>query len=207
MITNHSIKAMKKYDVLVILGVQGSGKGTQGDLLVEKHGFVAFSAGQLLRDEVASGSELGKEIDVIINEKGELVPAEMIRKLILQALEKAPEDKSIIIDGYPRSLEQLEDFDKIIKESGMDNYKVLDIAITDDVAIERLTSRVVLDEDGNEVKRADDDIEKIKTRLKWSHEETGPVMDEFDTRGKLVRINGEQSIEEVYKEVIEKLAL
>lgn len=204
---NHSIKEMKKYDVLVILGVQGSGKGTQGDLLVEKHDFVAFSAGQLLRDEVASGSELGKEIDVIINEKGELVPAEMIRKLILQALEKAPEDKPIIIDGYPRSLEQLEDFDKIIEESGMDNYKVLDIAITDDVAIERLTSRVVLDEDGNEVRRADDDIEKIKTRLTWSHEETGPVMSEFDARGKLVRINGEQSIEEVYEEVIQKLEL
>jgi adenylate kinase len=204
---NHFIKEMKKYDLLIVLGVQGSGKGTQADLLVKNFGFVAYSAGQLLRDEVASGSELGKEIDVIINQKGELVPAEVIRKLILQALEKAPKDTTVIIDGYPRSLEQLEDFDAITKESGMDNYAVLDIAITDDVAIERLTSRVVLDENGNEVKRADDDIEKIKTRLKWSHDETRPVMDEFEKRGKLIRIDGEQSIEEVYDEVVKKLEL
>lgn len=197
----------KRYDILVVLGVQGSGKGTQGDLLVEKYGFVAYSAGQLLRDEVASGSALGKEIDVIINQKGELVPAKMIRRLILEALERAPKDVTIIIDGYPRSLEQLNDFDVIIEESGMDNFMVLDISISDKEAIKRLTSRVVLDENGNEVKRADDDIEKIKTRLKWSHEETGPVMDEFDRRGKLIRVNGEQSIEEVHAEVIKKLGL
>lgn len=198
---------MKKYDILIVLGVQGSGKGTQADLLVERLGFVTFSAGQLLRDEAASDSELGKKIDHIIHEKGELVPAEMIRKLILQALEKAPKDSTVIIDGYPRSLEQLEDFDKIVEESGFSNVKVLDIHISDDVAIKRLTSRVVLDDAGNEVKREDDDIEKIKTRLKWSHEDTGPVLEVFEERGARVKINGEQGIEEVYQEVAGKLGL
>jgi len=155
--------------IVWVLGGPGSGKGTQCEKLVARYGFVHLSSGDLLREEVASGSEKGKELNAMM-QKGILVPRDVVLDLIKQAmLRKLPEAKGYLIDGYPREIEQGEDFERLIAPCSLIIYFEVD----DQVMVERLVKR------GLASGRVDDNEETIKKRLQTFHDVSEPVMHKY----------------------------
>jgi len=212
-----------KYSVIVLMGIQGSGKGTQGQLLADDFGFTFLEAGGMFRDEVKSGSKLGQQLDEIIHVRGELVPDEITKELISSKIKEIDPNSTVILDGYPRTKKQLHDLDEILNKADRDKIVVVNVKITDKETLERLSKRKICEkcksfyrDEGQEncskcnsklTRRADETPEKIKTRLAWSHKETDPVIEEYRERGILVEVNGSPSIKEVYQEVKKKLDL
>lgn len=170
----------------VILGPQGSGKGTQAALLVERFGLAYFSMGEALRNETASGSETGRQIHSILN-AGQLVPNEITNRLVEKFVS---ENEKFIVDGYPRNMEQAEFFDTVA-----DIDAVLVIEVSDDVAVARLVQRG----------REDDTESAIRTRLAIYHEKTRQVIARY--AGKVITVNGDQSVKAVHEEILGKLQM
>ncbi|XP_057665349.1 adenylate kinase isoenzyme 1 isoform X4 [Diorhabda carinulata] len=174
-------------------GGPGSGKGTQCDKIVEKYGFTHLSSGDLLRAEVESGSERGKELTAIM-EKGELVPMEIVLDLIKSAIINAlPTSKGYLIDGYPREKEQGIMFE--------DNIAPVNVIIffeaSEDTLVKRLLGRA--ETSG----RVDDNIDTIKKRLNTFNTYTNAILDHYSL--KLVRINAERSTDEIFQDVTKYL--
>ncbi|NPA51160.1 MAG: adenylate kinase, partial [Epsilonproteobacteria bacterium] len=152
---------MKK--LFFIIGAPGSGKTTDASLIAKNNSdeIVHYSTGDMLRAEVASGSELGKKIDSYIS-KGELVPLEIVLNTIINAVKNAPKDV-IIIDGFPRSVEQMREFDKLLeKEGDIDLKSVIEVRVSEKVAKERILGRAA----DSEVQRNDDNEEVFNNRMK-----------------------------------------
>lgn len=203
------------------MGIQGSGKGTQGQMLAEKFGYVFFEAGGMFREEIASGSELGKKIDKIINVRGELVPEKITRELVERNLRAIPKDEGIIIDGFPRTRTQLVDLKEILRKIGKNNFIVFHVKISDEEALKRLSKRQVCVQckaadhqekanvcskcGGSLSRRKDDSREKVLKRLTWSHQETDPVIWELKKNGVLREINGEQAVTKVFDDILKSL--
>jgi len=162
----------KKLPIIWVLGGPGSGKGTQCEKLVERYGFVHLSSGDLLREEVASGSELGQQLTNIMV-KGDLVPRETVLQLIKAAMvKKVSTAKGFLIDGYPREIEQGEMFEKGIAPCTLILYF--------DCSDEEMTRRLL----GRALKsgRADDNEETIKKRLVTFHQHSEPVIQKYSEK-------------------------
>lgn len=140
---------MKK--LFLIIGAPGSGKTTDAELIAKKNDSIThYSAGDMFRAEVASGSERGKLIDSFIS-KGEIVPIEIAIETIVGAIKKAPTDV-VIIDGYPRSIEQMDSLDQYLQnESGVKLNNVIEVKVSEDVARDRVLGRARGADDNNEV--------------------------------------------------------
>lgn len=182
---------MKK--LFLIIGAPGSGKTTDAEIIARNNPETInhYSTGELLRAEVASGSERGKIIDGFTS-KGNLVPLEIVVDTIVQAIKSAPRD-TILIDGYPRSVEQMEALDAILKkEQGVKLINVIEVEVSEQVACERVLGRARGDDDNAEV---------FKNRMKVY---LGPLeaIQAFYTReGILHKINGERTIEAIVAEM------
>ncbi len=201
---------------LLIFGPQGSGKGTQAEKLAKKLGIDHVSTGELLRKHVREKTELGKKVEVYMN-KGVLVPPELNIQVLQEGIGGK---KGFILDGFPRNTEQAESLNYIT-----DIDKAILLEVPDEISIKRISGRRVCgngheyhvkflppkvegicDIDGLPLKkRSDDEEDAIKQRLKIYHESTEPVIRHYEDQGKLVRINGDQSIDEVFKEIQKKL--
>ena len=154
---------MKK--LFLIIGAPGSGKTTDASIIAEKHSdtIVHYSTGDMLREEVASGSELGQTIESYIS-KGALVPLEIIVNTIVSAINNAPVD-TILIDGYPRSVEQMTAFDALVaKEENINLASVIEVRVSEEVARERILGRRAEAAPGEE--RSDDSEEVFNDRMK-----------------------------------------
>lgn len=185
------VPELSKARILFVLGGPGSGKGTQCDKIVEKYGFTHLSTGDLLRDEVASGSERGKQLTQIM-EKGELVPLETVLTLLKEAmLKQAATSKGFLIDGYPRELDQGKRFEADV--AGVEC--VLYFEVADDTMKKRLLHRA--ETSG----RVDDNEETIMKRLKTFHNHTQPVIDHYGKQNKVCKIVAEGTIEEIFSHV------
>jgi len=201
---------------LVFFGMQGSGKGTQGKLLAERHDLTVFETGGALRKLAQEDSELGQKVKSII-EAGKLVPNEVVMEIIEDFMGKLPEGKTVLFDGIPRKMEQAETFDALMEKLGREFMGVL-IEISEDVAMERLTTRRLCGDckevypskyekdscekcGGELVTRKDDNAEAIQTRLKAYAEETMPVIEKYVAAGKMLKVNGAQAIEDVDTEL------
>jgi adenylate kinase len=203
---------------IIILGPQGCGKGTQSDLLSKKLGVPTISAGQLLRDEAAKGTPLGRKIKPIID-KGNLVPNSWILGLLLKRIKKCK--RGFVLDGYPRNNAQLEDMKKSLKAD-----VVFRINISEKESVKRLMNRRVCnkceasynlltikpkksggcDKCGAAlVQRDDDKPAAIKRRLSIYRRDTRVVFDYFSKKGLLLDINGEQDIEKVHEDILKEL--
>jgi len=179
---------------LILIGGPGAGKGTQAKRIKEVYGIPHISTGQILRDEVAKGSELGNQVKGIMG-RGELVADEIILNLIENRLKLPDSKKGFILDGFPRTLEQAEGLEPILKRRGVTSVKVLLLNISDDEKLKRLMSRG----------RADDTEETIANRIQKFHNETQDAIDYYNERADLVRINGEQEIDAVAAEIVQVL--
>jgi adenylate kinase len=189
---------MKK--LFFIIGAPGSGKTTDASLIAKRNSdkIVHYSTGDMLRAEVASGSELGKEIDSYIS-KGQLVPLEIVLNTIISAVKNAPKD-IVIIDGFPRSVEQMVEFDKLLEsEKDIELLSVIEARVSEEVAKERILGRAA--EAAPEEKRSDDNEEVFYNRMKIYNEPLKEIQDFYTKKGLLKVIDAERELEPIVNEM------
>jgi adenylate kinase len=178
---------------LILFGPPGSGKGTQSDNIVEKFGLLHLSTGNLLRQEITEKTPLGQEARNFMD-KGQLVPDEVVIGMIDSCLEKHPDAKGFLFDGFPRTLAQAEALDKLLSLKKTAISKVLALEVSEDELVKRLVKR------GETSGRSDDTDEAvIRKRFSVYKNETEPVALHYDKQGKLERIPGEGSIDEIFQ--------
>ena len=175
---------------IVIFGAPGSGKGTQSDFLVKKYNLIHLSTGDLLRAEIAAGSELGKLADGLIA-KGEFVPDNLIIDLLANAIDKNSGASGFIFDGFPRTVVQAGALDEMLTKRGMQVDIMLNIAVDNNELVARLLNR------GKTSGRSDDNLETIQQRLRTYEEKTMPVIAYYDKQGKNTPIQGMGTMDEV----------
>lgn len=183
---------------IVIFGGPGSGKGTQSDLITEKYNLKHISTGDLLRAEMAQGTELGKIAKSYID-AGNLVPDEMILKMLANAVDALGDAKGVIFDGYPRNVAQADALQNLLAERGQSVSILIDLVVPDETLVERMLFRAKISG------RADDNPETIKNRIKVYHEKTAPVVDYYKAKGVYAGIDGTKSIEDTFAQVQAKL--
>jgi adenylate kinase len=182
--------------ILIFLGPPGSGKGTQAKMLAEKINLAHLSLGDILREEVRSGTDLGRRAKEFMD-AGRLVPDELTIELTRKRI--AP--SGFIIDGFPRTTLQAEAFDKMLVDLGLKLDAAVYFQITEDQATERLLRRAGLEG------RADDNEEAIRTRFEVYERQTRPLIEHYSRMGKLAQIDAARSIEEVFAELTKITAI
>ncbi|MDD5290865.1 MAG: adenylate kinase [Patescibacteria group bacterium] len=205
---------------IIIMGPQGSGKGTQADIFSQRLGIPHISTGEIFRENIKNQTELGKKIDSIVK-SGALVPDEITNEITKQRLEQKDCTNGFILDGFPRNLTQAEFLDKI---KGID--LVLEVWISDEEAIKRISQRrtclkcqkvyhLIYNPPKNDeicgacgeklVIREDDKPETIKKRLDLYNKETKPLIDYYQKKGVYKKIDGMPPIPEVSRQITEVL--
>lgn len=184
---------------IVLFGAPGCGKGTQSERLIDKYGFHHISTGELLRGHIARGTELGKIADSYISQ-GHLIPDDLMISIIDDLLE-TPEvkGKSIIFDGFPRTVNQAVELEKLMERRGNKIDAVIGLEVPDEMLVERLIKR------GQESGRADDNLDTIKERLQVYHNVTKPLMVFYKDKGSYVAIDGAKAIDEITGNIIAEL--
>jgi adenylate kinase len=207
---------------IVLLGPPGAGKGTQAKQLAKSLSLPHISTGDLLRQNVASATALGKEAKDFMN-KGLLVPDELVTKMLSERFSQADVKKGFILDGYPRNINQAKVLDGILAVLKLRIDLVFDLACSDAVVIQRLSGRLVCrkcganfhktnmppakegicDNCGGELyQRADDNVETIKKRLNVYKEEVSALIRYYEDNGLLLRVNSDGQADVVLKEMI-----
>ncbi len=183
----------KEFANIVLLGRPGSGKGTQGRLLAEKHDLVYISTGKLLRQEVDNNTEIGKIVEPFMT-KGEIVPDEIPIKLIEREIENNPDANGFIFKGFPRTIVQAYILDGLLRREGMAVSGVIDMKVSTLEAVKRLSERARSDR-----KRPyDESAELIVNRLEQYNSKTVPVLDYYKKQEKYNSIKAEDNKEEVF---------
>jgi len=172
---------------ILILGPQGSGKGTQAKRISSTYELPHVATGDILRSAIAAGGELGRQVEPIL-ERGDLVPDDLMVDLIRERL---ADEHGFVLDGFPRTVPQAEALDAMLDEIQKPLDAVLLLEVGDDVALERLLGR------GADEGRADDAPEVIRNRLRLYHGLTEPVVERYRLEGRLHAIDGDQTVLEV----------
>ncbi len=189
---------MKK--LFLIIGAPGSGKTTDASIIAKKHAqnIVHYSTGDMLREEVASGSELGQTIDGFIS-RGALVPLNIIIDTIISAIKGAPVD-NVLIDGYPRSIEQMTALDGILEnETDIELVFVIEVRVSEQVAKERILGRAADAKPGEE--RSDDSVEVFFDRMKIYTDPLAEIQSFYTAKNLLEVINGERTLEVIVEDM------
>lgn len=209
---------------IIIMGPQGSGKGTQARMLAKKFDLQIFETGAVLRELAKKDTEIGRKINEIMNVKGNIVPWDFMKEQILgQKLDELSTDRGIIFDGTPRILEEAEFWEKKLKEVGREINYIFYIDISKEESVRRISVRKLCKENahplivgkdlseeekkcpicGSEVYRREDDTpKKVLNRLEWNEKNIKPVIKYYDDKKMITRINGEKSIENINKEIM-----
>lgn len=207
---------------LILLGPPGAGKGTQAKRLQDAYNIIQLSTGDMLRSEVASGSDLGKEAKEVM-EAGKLVSDELIINMISSRIEHDDCKNGFILDGFPRTTPQAEALDKMFEEKDMKLDLVIEMKVDDDAMVERITGRYtcakcgtgyhdsfqkpategVCDKCGGTefTRRADDNAETVRSRLEAYHEQTAPIISYYGDKGILKSIDGMAAIDNVTEQL------
>ncbi|MDO9231506.1 MAG: nucleoside monophosphate kinase [bacterium] len=218
---------------IVILGPQGSGKGTQAEKLAQKFDLEHIDMGKFLREVAKLDTPLGKEVYNIQNVTKTLVPARILEEVFTIKLNGIAREKGIAFDGFPRNIDQAKYFEKAMKEFGRQTDKVIHIKLSEKESLERISKRRVCEKckkvfilgkdiqnaclpvgrenekcdvcEGRIIQRIDDSVEGVKKRLEIFNEETMPVIEYYKKQGKFIEIDGDKEIEKVFEDILEKL--
>ncbi|MDO8529232.1 MAG: nucleoside monophosphate kinase [bacterium] len=211
---------------IIIIGPQGSGKGTQALFLSEKFNAEHIEVGRILRKLAKEDNDLGRELNEIMHIKKELASDEIIVKALAEEFKNVSPEKSIILDGAPRRIDQIEDVEKVFSDSRRKIDKVIYLSVSEKESIERISKRYscakchkhftigenlsspndLCDVCNSPIKQREDDTEEgIRKRLSIFHEETYPVVEYYRNKGNLIEIDGMQSKKEVFDEVLDKI--
>lgn len=210
---------------LVILGPPGAGKGTQADFIVENYKTPHISTGDIFRENIKTGTELGKKAKSYMD-KGLLVPDELVIEIVKDRLTKEDVKEGFLLDGFPRTVAQAVALDAFLEERGESLDSVLNIDVDTDILVERAVGRRVCktcgasyhikynppkedgvcDKDQGPLIQRDDDTEAtVKTRIKVYFEQTAPLIDYYKAQGLLDNIDGKEDIDTIRKEIVEVL--
>ena len=180
---------------IILCGAPGSGKGTQSAFIAQKYGVQHLSTGDVLRAEIATGSELGKKIDALISQ-GNLVPDELMYGVIENYLSNLPADcKGTIFDGYPRTVAQAESLTELLTKKGMDAI-MIDLLVDEQLLIQRLIDR------GKVSGRADDNLNTIRHRIAVYHNQTEPIALYYLHNGNYCPVNGNHTMADVFLQIM-----
>jgi adenylate kinase len=185
---------------LILLGPPGAGKGTQAQRLVEKHGIVQLSTGDMLRAASAAGTPVGQRAKAIMD-RGDLVPDEVMIGIIAERLERPDTGKGFILDGFPRTVDQAEALDHLLEERGIALDGIVEIVVDHAILRDRILGRAR--ETGGA--RADDTEATVTKRLDVYRAQTAPVADHYRRRGVLKQVDGMGTVEEVAMRIDESL--
>lgn len=175
---------------LLFIGPPGAGKGTQAQRVAERLGIAHISTGDMFRSQVAAGTELGRRVEAIMA-AGDYVPDEVTVAMLAERISQPDAAKGFILDGFPRTLGQVEALDGLLGAEGLDKVVVFDVP--EDELVKRLAARG----------RPDDTEETIRTRLAVYREQTEPLIDLYSRRGIVVHVDGVGEIDEVTARVLE----
>jgi adenylate kinase len=183
---------------ILLLGPQGSGKGTQAKRISEAYGIPHIATGDMLRSAMAAETELGRKVKPIYDSGG-LVPDDLMIELIRDRLTQDDTENGFVLDGFPRTLPQAEALDPMLREIGKELMVVFVLQLPDEVCIERLTKRAQVEG------RVDDTPEAIAKRLELYHRETEPLIEWYRIRSNVVMIHADRSVNEVFGEIQQAL--
>lgn len=176
---------------LVLIGIQGAGKSTQGNMLSQEFGVPYLSSGHIFREMAKEKTPLGRWIKETLN-AGILIPDDKTLEIVLTYLEKPEYADGYILDGFPRTVVQAEAFEK---ENGADYVILLDVS--DKEALWRISGRVS--------DREDETLQAIRKRIELFHEHTEPVIDFYRNQGRLIQVDGEQEVKNVFDDILKHL--
>ena len=207
---------------IILLGAPGSGKGTQAKKLMDDFGFPQISTGNLLRQAIADGTEIGKQAKAIMA-AGNLVSDEIVLDLIRVSLDSPSSHSGFILDGYPRNIAQAESLDELLTSINQPLDHAILIDVDSDTLVKRLSGRRMcsltgkilniyysdqseinecLSAGGELIQRSDDNIESITNRINVYREQTEPLLEYYKFRGLLIIADGNGDIDQVYKRVL-----
>lgn len=211
---------------LILLGPPGAGKGTQASRLEEAHGLKHLSTGDMLRAAVASGSPLGQQAKAVM-EAGQLMPDEIIIRMIADRIEEPDCKNGFVLDGFPRTVPQAEALDSMLAEKGGRVDLVIEIAVDEAALVERIAGRFscarcgagyhdrfrrpkvegVCDVCGSTefTRRKDDTEETVRARLEAYRDQTAPILPYYEAKGLLRRVDGMADVDEVTRQIEEAL--
>ncbi|NEW85925.1 adenylate kinase [Rhodopseudomonas sp. WA056] len=185
---------------LILLGPPGAGKGTQAARLVERHGIVQLSTGDMLRAAVAAGTPIGLKAKDIMAAGG-LVPDEVVIGIISDRIDQDDAAQGFILDGFPRTVPQAEALDRLLGDKGFDLDAVVELKVNEGALLDRVETRVAEMRARGEEPRADDNAEALAKRLSAYRAQTEPLVDYYSEKRKLLTVDGMMTIDEVTREI------
>ena len=183
---------------IVIFGAPGSGKGTQSEKIAERFGLQHVSTGEILRDEIASSTELGKLADSYMS-KGELVPDCVVIEMLEELIARKSDAKGFIFDGFPRTVPQGEVLNQLLQNHGEKVNVVVSLEVADEELIDRLLKRGAISG------RTDDNRKTIQSRLRVYYRQTAPLKEFYRKQDVLKEIKGVGSIESIFESIVKEI--
>ncbi len=210
---------------IIMLGAPGAGKGTQAKMIASKYGIPHISTGDIFRANIKNGTELGAKAKEYMD-KGELVPDELVVDLIMDRFKEADAQKGYVLDGFPRTIPQAEALDKALSANGEDIDYAINVEVPDENIVNRMSGRRacvgcgatyhikynapkvegVCDTCGKElILRDDDKPETVLNRLEVYHNQTQPLIDYYEKKGKMKEVDGTVDMNDVFKAITDIL--
>jgi adenylate kinase len=185
---------------VILLGPPGAGKGTQSQRLVEKHGIVQLSTGDMLRAAIKAGTPIGQKAKDIMA-RGELVPDEVVIGIIADRMDEPDAHRGFVLDGFPRTVKQAEELDQLLAAKGLGLDGVIELKVDEGILLNRIEKRLSDMKARGEAARADDNPESFKVRLGAYRAQTAPLIEHYRGKGQLKSVDGMAGVDEVTRSI------